>query len=605
MPEKTSVIQNPVAKDSILSSSIKEKLNVDTYAGKKNICLLPYCFHKPIYALIFICVLIICQGMLVSGNLIIIISSIEKRFGYKSYQTGIITSVYELSFGFSGILVSYIGRNGRKLKYLAFGANLMSLGCVFFALPQFIYSSYYPNINQSSIDCSSYMNTESCDSSSALPLVLFCIGYSLIGIGSSPIYTLGCSYIDEITTHGQNGLYLGFMYTCAALGPAFGFILGKPFLMTWVDVNLPENLVINSNSNDWIGAWWMGSCVYAILLILCSVPLHLFPSNLNTGTLRIIKESQASGNEMLSTPKENIFYQLKCLMKNHMFMILTFVTMIDGISSSGIGAFLSKHIENNFHQKPEMASLYTGFVVVPGAGGGLILGGLCVKKFKWIGRPLLFKIVIVVALAFCVSFILLFGCPQRPIEKDKSSSCTSSCICTNARFEPICSDSKSYYSPCLLGCTYVENNVTRYSNCSCSTAVNNEIIDGYCPSSCNYLLPYMFGALLLMALTFFPNVPLLDATLRSVDSNLSSLALGLQQSVVRIGFVIGPVLYGAIIDITCIDWKTNQCNVRHNCQIYDTRLFRQLITIPTASIKLTSSILLLIGGFTWKLNYQS
>ena len=52
-------------------------------------------------------------------------------------------------------------------------------------------------------------------------------------------------------------LYLGIFYATAAIGPAFGFILGGALLDTWVDPG-KQPAGLEPESPEWVGAWWMG-----------------------------------------------------------------------------------------------------------------------------------------------------------------------------------------------------------------------------------------------------------------------------------------------------------------------------------------------------------
>lgn len=56
----------------------------------------------------------------------------------------------------------------------------------------------------------------------------------------------------------------------------------------------------------------------------------------------------------------------------------------------------------------------------------------------------------------------------------------------------------------------------------------------------------------------------------------------------------GPILYGRIIDSTCLVW-TEECGKRGNCQLYDQRLFRYYINL-TALGKTASSGLFFFFG---------
>ena len=57
----------------------------------------------------------------------------------------------------------------------------------------------------------------------------------LHGAGSTPLYTLGVTYIDENVGAKDSAFYLGMFYTMAILGPALGYAMGGHFLTIHTD----------------------------------------------------------------------------------------------------------------------------------------------------------------------------------------------------------------------------------------------------------------------------------------------------------------------------------------------------------------------------------
>lgn len=58
---------------------------------------------------------------------------------------------------------------------------------------------------------------------------------------------------------------------------------------------------------------------------------------------------------------------------------------------------------------------------------------------------------------------------------------------------------------------------------------------------------------------------------RVVPPNMRSFALGVQWLLIRtLGGIPGPILFGTIIDLSCIQWQTRQCTgKRGSCWIND------------------------------------
>ena len=72
---------------------------------------------------------------------------------------------------------------------------------------------------------------------------------------------------------------------------------------------------------------------------------------------------------------------------------------------------------------------------------------------------------------------------------------------------------------------------------------------------------------------------------RCVAEDQRTLALGLQSSLVRlIGFVPGPLIFGAVFDSACLFWQRD-CGHRGNCWVYDnTALGVRIVVLGIGSI---------------------
>lgn len=196
-------------------------------------------FNKPVYFLVTMVLAGITQGLVVTGVGFTVITSIEKQFGFKSTEVGLFGTAYDTAYGICCVFVGYIG-HVHKPRWLGFGLLLMATGALVASTPKFIIGSYNVGFERFSDFCHLSNTTAGdtkCESSSEwYYMFLFILGNILMGIGATPLYTLGPAHIDEITERGQGSLYLGVYYAAAAVGPALGFIIGMPILDTWVDV---------------------------------------------------------------------------------------------------------------------------------------------------------------------------------------------------------------------------------------------------------------------------------------------------------------------------------------------------------------------------------
>lgn len=83
-------------------------------------------------------------GLLVNGCINVVITTIEKRFGLRSSQTGLVASGYDIASFVCLVPVTYFGgrANASKPRWIGIGMIIMGLGSMVFSLPHFLVGSY-------------------------------------------------------------------------------------------------------------------------------------------------------------------------------------------------------------------------------------------------------------------------------------------------------------------------------------------------------------------------------------------------------------------------------------------------------------------------------
>ena len=191
------------------------------------------------------------QQFIVTGISNVVVTSLEKRFFLKSSHVATLFSCFDVGNLILTIIVSYFGSR-HKPKWLGSGALVFALGCYVFALPQLITDKYNPIVSKNTDLCRNTANGSDLGTNTTTSFLLskndlFCkeskwyfvfllvIGQLIIGAGSSPIFNLGPSYLDENVSQKNSGLTIGIYYCVATLGSGLGFILGGYFLAIYVD----------------------------------------------------------------------------------------------------------------------------------------------------------------------------------------------------------------------------------------------------------------------------------------------------------------------------------------------------------------------------------
>ncbi|GFR75410.1 solute carrier organic anion transporter family member [Elysia marginata] len=318
-------------------------------------CWSPPCFQRCANVKVFVaftCVLGVVSSALTTGYLNSVITTIEKRFEIGSSTSGVVAAAYEFGNLVAVIFVSYLGASRHIPKWIGMGVVVMGVGSLLFALPHIIAPKYsvrsgmvpkdrgdhHHKLPSEPFNISNLLS----NSSSATPLAAYsskttssldeenicrapqgkgqagqsgevCIdensagnwGYVLIllaaqiliGAGSTPIMTLGITYVDNHVSKDKSPSYLACIHASSALGPVMGYALGALLLQYYVDTFFHE-VPISPSSPRWVGAWWGGFIICGLLLLPLAPIFFAYPRVLVADRRRVldakVKDAEAA-----------------------------------------------------------------------------------------------------------------------------------------------------------------------------------------------------------------------------------------------------------------------------------------------------------------------
>uniref|UniRef100_A0A8C3NIR8 Solute carrier organic anion transporter family member n=1 Tax=Geospiza parvula TaxID=87175 RepID=A0A8C3NIR8_GEOPR len=322
-------------------------------------------------------------------------TQIEKQFNIPASLVGIINGSFEIGNLLLIAFVSYFGAKLHRPRIIALGCTVLSFGCLLISLPHFLFGRYHIESSISQRENVSVMplclvnhnlsslpteepSTECEQEPGSLLWVFVMVGNIVRGMGETPIMPLGISYLEDFAKAENSPFYLA-----TVIGPFLGLLLASFCAELFVDIGSVDEITIAATDARWVGAWWLGILICALLNLLVAIPFWFLPKSL-------VKEGEASEpeetSEKTATPLHYFLADfipfLKALFHNPVYMLFICITVLQFSAFDGMISFMPKYLEQQFGKSASDAIFLIGVYNLPVLCVGYFSGGLFMKKFK-------------------------------------------------------------------------------------------------------------------------------------------------------------------------------------------------------------------------------
>ncbi|KHN86982.1 Solute carrier organic anion transporter family member 2A1 [Toxocara canis] len=584
------------------------------------------------------------------GYTVGILTNLERRFGISSKNSGTLLSIYDIGHTVAVVLVGFLA-NGRNLpRMTAIGVVLSAASMFFLALPAAIFGTVSTDLDSLNQHRQEYISENICDPYRTFDITdehcirehkeevtafhILSAGQFLAGVAAAPFNTIAYVYIDDnLENKALSPFYLGLLSSMYAFGPAFGFALSAGLTRVYSSITgAPPNLDINSE--EWVGAWWLGFLICGMLYLFCSVPLFFFPRSLihpdedpNSLELHQLRHEQLhlhthhdhelvvneeapqkiSFLKQLKDAIEDLPYMAWDLLKNPVYTSMVIGWMFGSYLVGGYSTYLPKYIETQYARSASAADMYAGIISIGSIAVSTALGGYILTRFNLSPRNAILCLIgswLVILASYLLGMTV--GCDEPAIKElvmqsltarfefRDISECNIDCNCASVyHFNAVHYNTTNFFSPCHAGCHEFNSQLDKWDKCSCAN--NGAVESGLYLEECNQIFAYivlMFIGLFFGNLFFMTTMMVI---LRAVHDCEKVMALSFASCITNVlGFIPAPIIFGWLIDSACILWRSRCPNDHGNCIVYDNKFFRQTFHFSNAVVQLFAVISIIV-----------
>ncbi|NXT99542.1 SO1A2 protein, partial [Buphagus erythrorhynchus] len=201
------------------------------------------------------------------------------------------------------------------------------------------------------------------------------VGNIVRGMGETPIMPLGISYLEDFAKAENSPFYLACLHTATVIGPFLGLLLASFCAELFVDIGSvgADEITITATDARWVGAWWLGILICALLNLLVGIPFWFLPKSLvKEGETNELEEANEKRQWVIPFIKHHtnswhcfipdFIPFLKALFHNPVYMLFICITVLQFSAFDGMISFMPKYLEQQFGKSASDAIFLIGML---------------------------------------------------------------------------------------------------------------------------------------------------------------------------------------------------------------------------------------------------
>lgn len=213
----------------------------------------------------FLCIYALIYGS-IATYIVAMITTIERRFELSSSLSGLVMGTTEIGYLIAVLPISHYGVKGNRPRILGACGLLIASASILMAFPFFIYGYKKTEMlmgNYNGSDSATHFcrpggafemttaatspasSSEEQSFSRGLVLFFLLTGGVLYGVGCTPFFNIGVTFVDDHVSKTQSSFYFGILFCVRTIAPVLGFLIGGAL------AGYPENFFGEWSGRDW------------------------------------------------------------------------------------------------------------------------------------------------------------------------------------------------------------------------------------------------------------------------------------------------------------------------------------------------------------------